>query len=128
MVREGEIIVVDDDMSMSQAIERLLAAAGWTVRTFGTAEELLASGEAASATLLILDVQLPGRSAFDLHRQLIAEGVAPPVIFITGQDRPTTRDSARQAGAIAYFTKPFSGSELIQVIRQQLSAHDSPQP
>jgi len=126
MVRGEEIIVVDDDMSMSQAIERLLAAAGWQVRTFNSAEALLASGAAASAAVLILDLQLPGISGFEFHRQLAAAGAAPPVIFITAQDRPANRDLARQAGAAAYFTKPFAGSELIQAIRQQLSTHDSP--
>lgn len=126
MVRGGEIIVVDDDVSMSQAIERLLAAAGWQVRTFNSAEALLASGAAAHAAILILDLQLPGISGFELHRQLVAAGIAAPVIFITAQDRPANQDGIRRAGAAGYFTKPFVGSELIQAICDQLPAHDSP--
>ena len=92
-----EIIVVDDDMSMSQAIERLLVAAGWRVRSFASAEELLASGASADAAVLILDIQLPGMSGLELHRHLAAGGTVTPVIFITAQDRPNTRDRARQS-------------------------------
>lgn len=117
-----EIIVVDDDVSMSQAIERLLAAAGWRVRSFASAEELLASGASAGAAVLIFDIQLPGMSGLALHRHLAAGGPVPPVIFITAQDRPNTRDIARQSGAAAYFTKPFAGRELIQAIHQHLPA------
>jgi FixJ family two-component response regulator len=118
----GDIIVVDDDVSMSQAIERLLAAAGLKSHTFGSAEALLASGEAADAALLILDIQLPGISGLELHRQLIAAGISPPVIFITAQDRPETRRMAIHSGASAYLTKPFNGSELIGAIRVHLPA------
>ncbi|HEY5952953.1 MAG TPA: response regulator [Terrimicrobiaceae bacterium] len=117
-----EIIVVDDDMSMSQAIERLLVAAGWRVRSFASAEELLASGASADAAVLIFDIQLPGMSGLELQRHLAAGGTVTPVIFITAQDRPNTRDRARQSGAAAYFTKPFAGRELIQAIRQHLPA------
>lgn len=118
----SEIIVVDDDMSMSQAIERLLSAAGWKTRAFASAEELLASGVASTCAALIIDIQLPGLSGLDLVRQLAAAGTVPPFIFITGQDQPHTRDLVRQSGAAAYFTKPFAGGELIRALRQQLQA------
>lgn len=117
-----EIIVVDDDTGMSQAIERLLSAVGWKSRSFASAEDLLSSGASAGAAVLILDIQLPGISGWELFRQLKAGGPVAPVIFITAQDRPHTRDLARQSGAAAWFTKPFSGNELIQAIRDQLPA------
>lgn len=119
---DHDIIIVDDDPSMSQAIERLLAAVGWRARSFCSAEELLASGASAGAVVLILDIQLPGMSGLELHRQLAAAGAVPPVIFITAQDRPDSRELARQSGATAWFTKPFAGSELIEAIRQHLPA------
>jgi FixJ family two-component response regulator len=117
-----EIIVVDDDAGMSQAIERLLSAVGWKTRCFPSAEALLASGASAGAAVLILDIQLPGMSGLELQRHLHAAGHAGAVIFITAQDGPDTRDQACQSGAAAYFTKPFAGSELIQAIREQLPA------
>lgn len=118
----GEIIVVDDDMSMSQAVERLLAAAGWPSRSFASAEDFLASDAVARASVLILDIQLPGISGLELFRQLKAAGGAPPVIFITARDQPDIRDQAREAGAAACFIKPFDGNQLIQTIRHHLPA------
>ena len=117
-----EIIVVDDDMSMTRAIERLLAAAGWRVRSFASAEELLASGASADAAVLIFDIKLPGHvraGASSASRRW--RGCATGHLY----HRPgpaELRDLARQSGAAAYFTKPFAGRELIQAIRQHLPA------
>jgi FixJ family two-component response regulator len=120
---EHEIIVVEDDSSMSQAIERLLAAAGWRVRMFATAEALLESGASEGASVLVFDIKLPGMSGLELHRKLLARGPVPPVIFMTAQeDWATLRDLANRAGAAAYFTKPFGGTELLQAIREQIPA------
>ncbi|MES2708023.1 MAG: response regulator [Verrucomicrobiota bacterium] len=116
------ILVVDDDSSMSQAIERLLAAAGWRARSFASAEELLMSGMAAGATLLIVDLQLPGMTGLELIARLAAGGPVPPVIIITAQDRPGTRELVRKSGAAACLTKPFAGQDLIQAVRRHLPA------
>jgi FixJ family two-component response regulator len=130
MMPEGaDIVVVDDDTSMSQAIERLFDAVGLTCRSFASAEDLLDSGTCASAGVLILDIDLPGISGLELLRQLKASGNAPPVILITGQDRPNQREQALRCGATAYFTKPFAGSELIQAARSHLPhARVTPSP
>lgn len=119
---DREIFVVDDDVSMSQAIERLLTVAGWRCRTFKSAEEFLATGGCGTAGILILDINLPGMSGLELQRHLVSLGEHPPVIFITGHDKPHGREQALRSGAVAYFTKPFAGSELIQIVRSHLSA------
>lgn len=115
------IIVVDDDPSMSQAIVRLLTTSGWTSLCCNSAEELLEKDAAGKAALLILDIQLPGMSGFELRRHLAASGIAPPVIFITGYDRPWFRTEAADAGA-AYLPKPFQGHLLIEEVRRCLPA------
>jgi len=121
MTRGGsEIVVVDDDMSMSSAIGRLLSAAGLVAEAFPSAEDMLAACADRVIALLILDIHLPGLSGLELHRRLIAAGEVPPVIFITARDRPGLREQALGAGASAYFTKPFDGSELIHAIRSNL--------
>lgn len=117
-----EIAIIDDDASMSQAIERLLTAAGWRVHSFSSAETFLAWDGLGSVSLLIVDIHLPGISGLELHQRLASEGIAPPVIFITGHDRPFIRQKAEQAGAVAYLTKPFPGHLLIDVVRRHLEA------
>jgi FixJ family two-component response regulator len=118
MEASPEIIVVDDDASMGQAIERQLTASGCRVRSFSSAEDLLGSDAVKSVAFLILDIHLPGMSGFELKHRLAADGICPPVIFITGHDRPQFRKMAEQLGAIAYLTKPFEGQFLISAIRQ----------
>jgi FixJ family two-component response regulator len=119
---DREIVVVDDDSSMSQAIERLLVTSGWKTRSFASAEDLLVWDQRAGIVFLVLDIQLPGMSGLDLHENLVSVGISPPVVFITGYDRPIFRQRAEQAGAAAYLTKPFPGRFLTDAIRRHLSA------
>src|SRR5262245_31921072 len=102
----NNIIVVDDDVAMSRALGRLLGLAGFRTATFLSAEELLQEGGAQEASCLVLDVNLPGLSGFELHRRLVQSGMRQPVIFITAHDDPEWRTRAASAGASAYLTKP----------------------
>jgi FixJ family two-component response regulator len=114
------IIVVDDDVGMSRAISRMLTVSGWSSKAFASAEELLDSAELESASLLIVDIQLPGISGLELHERLRDTRLRLPVIFITGRDRPCFRERALKAGAVAYLTKPFPGQDLIDAVRRLL--------
>jgi len=115
------IVVVDDDPSMLQALERLLGAAGMSVRSFHSPEALLASDAIGHASCLVLDVELPGLSGFELQHHLAAAGIELPVVFITGHDHPLFRHKAGLAGA-DYLTKPFPGRDLLRAVRRHLPA------
>ena len=116
------IVVVDDDPEMNQAVKRLLNAAGYRAVTFPSAEALLEAGAAAEATCLVFDVHLPGLSGFELRRHLREGGTEPPVIFITAYDDPASRAQAEDAGAIAYFTKPFPRQIFLAAIDRAAGA------
>jgi FixJ family two-component response regulator len=111
------VVVVEDDVSMSQAMERILRLAGFAPATFATAEDLFASRTAADAVCLIIDVQLPGQNGFALRDRLAASGALPQVIFISAFDEPDTRAQAESVGA-DFLTKPFSGRKLLETIRK----------
>lgn len=111
-----QIAIVEDDPAMLQAIGRLCGAAELPFRSFSSSEEFLASDGVQSSSFLILDIQLPGLSGFELHEQLQHRGIELPVIFITGQDRPQNLEKARLAGG-AYLTKPFPATELLEAMR-----------
>ena len=110
------VIVVEDDPSMSQALERILRLGGLSAITYTSAEALLSGGAVASAGCLVLDVQLPKVGGFELHERILRMGVLVPVIFITAFDDPAARTRAARAGAAAFLTKPFSGKVLLEVI------------
>jgi FixJ family two-component response regulator len=113
------ILVVEDDASMSQALERVLRAGGYEAVVLPSSEAVLAAG-AETADCLVLDVRLPGMSGFDLHRHLVQRGSAVPVIFITAHDEPALREEAARLGASSFLLKPFPGQTLLDAIAQAL--------
>ena len=112
--------VVEDDSSFLRALGRLLGAAGFSVASFASAEEFLASESARAVSCLVLDVNLGGMSGFDLQRHLVAAGSPIPTIFITAEDDPITRERARSG--VAYLRKPFREDALIGAIREALES------
>jgi FixJ family two-component response regulator len=111
------IVVVEDDADMNRAMESMLSAAGFATSMHASAESLLAGGVPPAASCLLLDVQLPGMSGFDLHDRL-ATTPCPPVVFMTAHDAPAARARSLKAGAIAYLVKPFDGKALVATLQQ----------
>jgi FixJ family two-component response regulator len=110
--------VVEDDPSFLRALRRLLSGAGFSVATFASAEEFLASESAEGTACLVLDVHLGGMNGFDLQQQLAAAGRLIPTIFITAHDDSVTRERARSG--VAYLRKPFREEALVAAIRKAL--------
>jgi DNA-binding response OmpR family regulator len=111
---------VEDDASMSQAIERLLQAGGFTAVLFASAEAALEADTAAAG--LVLDIHLPGLSGFELYRRLALADKALPVTFITARDEPAVRAEAEGLGGDGcYLPKPFSGRDLLDALTRALS-------
>lgn len=111
--------VVDDDSSVLRALTRLLGTAGFTVRTFGSAEAFLAQDH-SGIDCLLLDVHLGGLSGFDVQERLVGAHASIPIIFITAFDDPVTRERALKGGAVAYLPKPFDEQSLLGAIESAL--------
>ena len=112
----GSVVIVDDDREMSRAIVRLLNASGLNTMAFSSGEELLEADASANADCLILDVNMPGLSGFELRSRLLALGVSTPVIFITAYDDQASRARAAASGAAGYLAKPFQSEALLAVL------------
>ena len=110
--------VVDDDASIRRALNRLLRAAGFTVKTFRSAEEFLALEPPRGIDCLLLDIHMDGLSGFELHERLVAQRVPITTIFITAHDDAPTRERALKSGAVAYVRKPFDEHSLIGAIEK----------
>jgi FixJ family two-component response regulator len=108
----GIVVLVEDDMGIRQAIERVLCASGFVVTSFDSAEAALNDRATLDARCLVLDIHLPGISGFEMYERLVAVNKTPAVVFITGRDEPLKKDRARRLGAIGYLVKPFSGRDL----------------
>jgi FixJ family two-component response regulator len=111
------VLVVEDDDSMREAIERLLNAAGFTTAVYSSAEELLAVRPVEDDACVVSDLKLPAMSGLELLAQLRRHSWRGPLILITAHDSPGVREAAKQSGVAGYLAKPFLGSTLLAAIR-----------
>ena len=125
--RESKAIVyvVDDDLSVRQALERLLHAVGWNVETFVSAQEFLAHRKENVPSCLVLDVALPGLSGLDLQKRILEANREIPIVFITGHKDVPTSVRAMKAGAVEFLVKPFSEEDLLEAIQQAIKRDQS---
>jgi len=114
------VFVVDDDVSVREALGSLIRSAGLRVETFATAQEFLARPRAEVPSCLVLDVQLPGLSGLDLQQRMTEGNIEIPIIFITGHGDVPTSVRAMKAGAIEFLTKPFLDRDLLDAIHQAI--------
>ena len=115
------VFVIDDDPAVRIALERLFRGAGWTVRTFASAEEFLQQDLEAAQGCLVADVHLGRMSGLELHATLGSRAGAMPVILTSGVDDVNMERQALRLGAIAFFRKPFEASALLDSVREGLA-------
>ena len=111
------ISIVDDDASIREALKSLMRSIRYNVEAFASAEEFLASERLNDTACLILDVNLPGMSGFDLQKHLQAVGRGIPIIFITAHADDASRQRALKGGAIEFLSKPVRGDILFKAIQ-----------
>jgi FixJ family two-component response regulator len=114
------VIVIDDDLSMRQAITTLIDTVGLNSQTYGSGQEFLQHLSLDVPSCLVLDVRLPGLSGLNLQRELSERGMSIPIIFITGHGDIPMSVQAMKAGAVEFLTKPFRDQDLLDAIEQAL--------
>lgn len=112
------IVIVEDDPGMSQAVERLLGAAGYRAISFASAEAFLESPPEHDICCYVFDIRLTGISGLDLAERLHEAGDAIPFILVTAHDDEARQSHPAMARAAALFTKPFSGKDFVAAIRE----------
>lgn len=129
LTNAGVVAIVDDDEPLREALGSVMKAAGFSPRTFASAEEFLAGDERDDTACLVLDVRLPGMSGIELQKQLSETDGRLPIVFITAHGDAMLRDSLMRAGAAAFLYKPVRSDALLKEIRRALeqgSANNQP--
>src|SRR5580700_2477250 len=113
----SQVYVLDDDISAREAVESLIRSVGLRVRTFASAQDVLASLRKERPNCLVLDIQLPDINGFELQQELAANDIQIPIIFLTGHGDIPMSVRAIKAGALEFLTKPFEDEDLLEAIR-----------
>lgn len=121
MADRNLIAIVDDDASVRAALHGLMRSLGFPNETFASAEDFLASRQLGRTACVIADVNMPGMSGPELHRQLTASAAVIPVILITAYPDERVREQVLRAGAIGYLSKPFDDHDLIACLQAALA-------
>jgi DNA-binding NtrC family response regulator len=119
--RVATVYIVDDDVSVCEAVGSLVRSAGWPVQGFASAEEFLASRGVDDGGCLILDLKLPGLTGLDLQAELAKAGADLPIIFLTGNGDIPVSVRAIKAGAVDFLTKPVEARALLDAIQQVMT-------
>lgn len=114
------VFVVDDDLSVREALSSLIRSVGLQVQTFASAVDFLQYPRPASVSCLVLDVRMPGLSGLDLQGEFAKSGEPIPIIFITGHGDIPMAVRAIKAGAVEFLAKPFRDEDLLDAIHNTL--------
>jgi FixJ family two-component response regulator len=114
------VFVVDDDLSVREALSSLIRSVGLRVQTFASAKEFLAFERPDATACLVLDVRMPGLNGLELQRELSLGERPLPIIFITGHGDIPMTVRAMKAGAVDFLAKPFREQDLLDAIAHSL--------
>ena len=114
------IVIVEDEVELANLLAAHLEKAGMHTQICNRAEHALKFLKKNFANLVLLDINLPDRTGFQLVDDLKSEDVTVPIIFVTGNIEEPSRVRGLDIGADDYVTKPFSYVELVARIRAVL--------
>ncbi len=119
-----EILIVEDDKTISLGLEYYLTQEGFGVDVASTCREALARLQTQNYDILLLDCGLPDGSGFDLFQE-IRKISTVPIIFLTAIDDEVSIVMGLDMGADDYITKPFKARELLSRIKNVLRRSNS---
>ncbi len=117
---DRRILVVEDEESLVVTLRDRLTSEGYAVDVAMNGDVALETATRTMYDLILLDVALPGRSGFDVCRDLRGRGVQTPIMILTARGQIIDRVLGLKLGADGYLTKPFDASELLARIEALL--------
>ena len=117
-----KLLIIDDDAHLRESLAEVLELDGYACHQAGTAEEGIAAAKKLDPEAVIMDIQLPDSSGFQICQELRRRSKSVVLIMMTGRFlSPEEKTQGFELGADEYLTKPFNLAELSARIRQLLS-------
>ena len=121
MSKEKHILVVDDEVSITEMMQFVLEDQGYDITTAGNGKEGLERIQAQKPDLIITDISMPDMEGIEFLRELKRNGIGIPVIVMSGNIIGRKfLESARRFGAKGSVLKPFSKAQLLQEVERCL--------
>ena len=122
MARE-RVWIVDDDRSIRWVLERALSQAGFAIKSFDNADDVLAQIGRSPPDAVITDIRMPGTDGLELLTTLAKRHPELPVIVMTAHSDLDSAVGAYQSGAFEYLPKPFDIDDAVAIVRRALLLH-----
>ena len=115
---EKSILLIEDEQNILEALSFILRRAGWNVYTHSNGNDANEVINKLKPAVVVLDIMLPGKSGFDVLRDLRSSEVGhkTPVMILTARGQEKDRDAAKILGADLFMTKPFVNTEVLNAL------------
>ncbi|SMX43001.1 response regulator transcription factor [Actibacterium lipolyticum] len=119
-----DVLLIEDEPNIIEAIRFILSRDGWHVQTHSDGKSAYEKVLDMRPDVVILDVMLPGRSGFEILRDIRGGGetAALPVLMLTAKGQTKDREMAESLGASRFMTKPFSNTDVLSTVRDLVGA------
>ena len=121
-MKKGKVLVVDDEVNITQILEFSIGSEGYEVLTASNGEEAIDKARREQPDLIILDIMMPKIDGYEACRILKANPITKniPVVLLTAKGRDIDKRLGYEVGASDYIIKPFSPNKLIERIHELL--------
>jgi len=116
----GTVLVVDDEESVRNLLQRMLEGAGYNVVTAANGQEALDKVSQLKIELVLLDIKMPGMSGMEVLQWLTANQPDTYVVMATQVGDAQTAVEAMKLGAYDYITKPFNQDDVVLTVRRAI--------
>lgn len=115
------VVVIEDDLSVREALRGLFESVGLTTQTYGSVQEFMAADDPGQAGCLVVDIRLPGQSGLDFQEALARSETPRSVVLISAHVDVPMAVRAMKAGAIDVLTKPVREQDLLEAVHRAIT-------
>jgi len=114
------VLLIEDEANIIEAVTFILKRDGWDVKNHSNGLDAIDAIRMQTPDVVILDVMLPGKSGFEIIKDIRAESDLQklPVLMLTARGQERDRNLAQSSGVNRYMTKPFSNTELREAVEE----------
>jgi two-component system, OmpR family, response regulator len=118
-----DVLIAEDEPSILDSLDFILRRAGYSIEAVTDGNAVLPAIRRQQPRLVVLDVMLPGRSGFEVLKQIRADEVTHdlPVMILTAKGQALDRQIAEELGASSFITKPYANAEVVGTVRRLLA-------